>query len=337
MPPKISVVIPCRNEEKTIALLLDALSQQDYPLEDLEIIISDGMSQDGTRQVIAGFQLSHPEMRIRIVDNPQRNIPAAMNTGIRASTGEIIVRMDAHSLPRPDYIRRCVEALEAGLADNVGGVWDIVPGAEGWIARAIAVAASHPLGAGDARYRFTNQASYVETVPFGAFQRSLIEKVGFYDETLLTNEDYELNTRIRQSGGRIWLDPQIRSTYFARKTLKELAAQYWRYGFWKAQMLRRYPDTLRLRQAIPPLFVLSLLVFGVLGVFFTLFRYLFLAEVLLYCLVLLIVGIQLAIKIKDFGLIPGVPLAVAAMHTAWGTSLLAGLIFHPEQKQGQEH
>jgi len=180
--------------------------------------------------------------------------------------------------------------LQEGIGDNVGGVWDIHPRNEKWIARSIAVAASHPLGVGDAQYRFTNKAAYVDTVPFGAFKRDLIDKIGPFDETLLSNEDYEFNTRIRESGGRIWLDPSIRSIYYARPNLDELSRQYWRYGFWKAQMLKRYPKTLRLRQAIPPLFVLSLLIFAIAALLFPLAQWLMFSEALLYILVLMGVG-----------------------------------------------
>lgn len=325
MSYKAAVIIPCRNEAKTIRLLLEALSQQSFPQDEMEVIIADGMSRDDTRQVIQDYQVAHPEMHLRVVDNPKQIIPAALNTAILASQAEVIIRMDAHAIPRPDYVERCVNALEAGVAENVGGVWDIQPQTDTWMARSIAAAAAHPLAVGDAHYRFTSKAAYVDTVPFGAVKRELIGKVGLYDETLLTNEDYEFNTRIRQAGGRIWLDPQIRSVYFARKNLKELAQQYWRYGYWKAQMLRRYPETLRLRQALPPLFVLSLVLLPLLGLLFKPFLYVFYAEVGVYLLVLLAVGIQLAIKQKDLLLVPGVLLAIATMHLSWGASFIASI------------
>ena len=149
--------------------------------------------------------------------------------------------------------------MKKDRGDNVGGVWEIRPGADTWIAKSIAVAAAHPLGVGDALYRHTNQSAEVDTVPFGSFRRALIDRIGYSTKSLLTNEDYEFNARVRKAGGRIWLDPSIRSIYFARSTLLELIHQYWRYGFWKWRMLRRYPDTLRWRQALPPLFVLSVI------------------------------------------------------------------------------
>ena len=325
MTANISIIIPCFNEEDTIQLLLTALSEQTYPQKDMEIIIADGMSQDNTRSEIKRFKVKHADMNIRVIDNRIGNIPAALNTAIKAAKGDIFIRMDAHAIPQADYVERCVKALQEGIGDNVGGVWDIHPRNEKWIARSIAVAAAHPLGVGDAQYRFTNEAAYVDTVPFGAFKRDLIDKIGPFDETLLSNEDYEFNTRIRESGGRIWLDPSIRSIYYARPNLDELSRQYWRYGFWKAQMLKRYPKTLRLRQAIPPLFVLSLLIFAIAALLFPLAQWLMFSEALLYILVLMGVGIQVAIKEKQFSMLFGVPLAIATMHLNWGAGFIRGI------------
>ena len=237
MTSLVSVIVPCFNEEQTISLLLDALIQQTFPRFRFEVVIADGLSTDQTRQRIADYQKHYPDLAIRIVDNSQRNIPAGLNRAIEAARGEILVRLDAHSAPRSTYLALCVEALEKGLGDSVGGVWEIVPRIPTWQARGIATAAAHPLGVGDAHYRYAQQARQVDTVPFGSFHRRLVDRIGYFDETLLTNEDYEFNVRIRQAGGKIWLDPAIRSTYFARSNLVELARQYWRYGYWKANMI----------------------------------------------------------------------------------------------------
>jgi glycosyltransferase involved in cell wall biosynthesis len=261
-----------------------------------------------------------------MADNPAQSIPSALNCALKEAQGEIIVRLDAHSVPYPDYIERCVADLQAGLGENVGGVWEIHPGAPTWVAQSIAVAASHPLGVGDALYRHASKASQVDTVPFGAFKRELLALIGFFDESLLTNEDYEFNARIRKSGGKIWLDPAIRSIYFARPTLVKLAKQYSRYGFWKWRMLRRYPETVRWRQGLPPLFVLSLLGGVVLAVFFPVFRVLLAAEVLVYCIVLVAAGVLASIKLGKALLCVGLPIAIATMHIAWGAGFLWSMI-----------
>ncbi len=322
LKPFTSIIVPCYNEEKTILHLLAAVYQQTYPRAQMELVIADGMSTDRTRDLIAAFQQDHTDLQIMVVDNAVRNIPSALNQAIRAARGEIIVRLDAHSMPIPEYVERCVAAHQASKGDNVGGVWEIRRGAETWIAEAISHAAAHPLGVGDAMYRLKASEGAVDTVPFGSFKRSLIEKIGPFDETLLANEDYEFNTRVRESGGVVWLDPSIRSIYFSRSSLAALAAQYWRYGFWKWRMLKRYPHTLRWRQALPPLFVLSLIMLSVLSLAGAPFYYLFLALVVLYVSVLGLAGVKLAIKKRRIPLTWGLPLAIATMHLSWGAGFL---------------
>lgn len=324
MLPFVSIIVPCYNEEATIRLLLEALLAQTYPRSQMEVIIADGLSQDRTRAIIADFQKEHGDLALRVVDNERRTIPAALNTAIGVARGQIILRLDAHALPAPDYVERCVRNLEGGKGVNVGGVWEIRPGGEGWMAEAIACAAAHPLGAGDARYRVGAKEGAVDTVPFGAFRRELVHEIGGFNEELLTNEDYEFNARIRQHGGVVWLDPQIRSIYFARASLSALARQYWRYGFWKFKMLRRHPRTLRWRQALPPAFIASLLVLAAASGWLSAARRLLTIELVLYLLVLLSAGIQTAWRRGRPLLLPGMVLALASMHLAWGSGFLWG-------------
>jgi glycosyltransferase involved in cell wall biosynthesis len=318
----ISIVVPCYNEENTIGELLEAIYSQTYSLSKMEVIIADGMSDDSTRSVIAAFKEIHPEIDIQVIDNPKRNIPAALNLAIEASQGDVIIRLDAHSVPANDYISRCVSVLNETQAANVGGVWNIKPVGRGVIAKGIAAAASHRLGAGDARYRVGGKAGEVETVPFGAFQREWIKRVGLFNEALLTNEDYEYNTRIRSMGGLIWFDPLIRSTYFARSTISELAKQYWRYGFWKARMLRRYPESLRARQALPPIFVALLVLWLILLPFVEWTVLIVGVQLATYLAVISAAGLVSAIQEKDVALVIGVPLSLMTMHFAWGTAFL---------------
>jgi len=324
--PKVSIIVPCFNEQSTIRLLLLALREQTFPRAEMEVVIADGISTDGTRDEITKFQADFPDLSIRVVDNPLRNIPSGLNRAIEASRGEIIIRSDAHSKPYPDYVVNSVKALEDGHGDNVGGVWEIQPGDDTWIAKSIAVAAAHPLGVGDAMYRYAKHAAEVDTVPFGAFKRALVEQIGRFDETLLTNEDYEFNTRLRKANGRIWLDPSIRSVYFARSTLQELARQYWRYGYWKWKMLRRYPDTIRWRQALPPLFVLSLLGLIVFSIFIPFMRFVLAGELFLYFSILLLAGTRSAIQKSLPFLVIGLTLAIPVMHISWGSGLLWSIL-----------
>jgi len=334
MSPKVSVIVPCYNEQSTIRLLLEALYEQTYPRTGMEVIIADGISTDGTREAIGAFQREFPELSVRIVENANRFIPSGANRAIEAACGEIIIRLDAHSTPYPDYVENCLKAHAESRGDNVGGVWDIQPGTNTWIAKSIAVAAAHPLGVGDALYRHTKQAAEVDTVPFGSFRRTLIERIGFFDETLLTNEDYEFNTRVRKSGGKIWLDPAIRSVYYARSNLWELIRQYWRYGFWKWRMLRRYPETLRWRQALPPLFVLSLISLAILAIFIPLAGIVLAAELFLYFSIMIFAGLYAALQHRKAHLIVGLPLAIAAMHLSWGSGFLWSILTLSFQKHG---
>jgi glycosyltransferase involved in cell wall biosynthesis len=310
---------------------LDAIERQTFPHDQFEVIISDGISTDGTRMLITEYQKQHSDFQIKLVDNPKRIIPSALNRALEAAEGKYIIRLDAHSMPYPDYIEKCVQDLEAGCGDNVGGIWEIQPGRKGempptWMARGIAAATAHPLGVGDAQYRFTNQAQFVDTVPFGAFESKLVEKIGFFDETLQTNEDYEFNVRIRQSGGKIWLNPAIRSVYFARPSLLSLIHQYWRYGYWKGRMLYRYPQTIRWRQLLPPLFVASFVGLMLLTVLNACFELLLILQICLYGFILLISGIQVSWQKKDFSFLISIPMAISAMHLTWGTGVLWSLL-----------
>jgi len=324
--PKVSVIVPCYNEETTIGLLLEAVYQQTFPKKDMEVVIADGMSSDRTREKVTEFSKAYPELIIVLVDNPRRIIPAALNCAINASHGEIIVRLDAHSMPSTDYVERCVRELLANRAENVGGIWKIQPGKDHWIAKSISLAASHPLGVGDALYRYATEAQYVDTVPFGAFRRELFDQIGLFDETLLTNEDYELNTRIRKSGGRVWLDPMIQSVYFSRSSLSDLGKQYFRYGYWKWHMLRRYPETLRWRQALPPAFVLSTVALFLLAPFFKICLILLEIVLLVYGLTLVIASWSIANQESDIRLLVGIPLAIVTMHYCWGSGFLWSLV-----------
>lgn len=324
--PTVSIIVPCLNEGKRIHLLLEAILSQSYPLELLDIVIADGGSSDNTRSVIEKFTTAHPGLSVKIVHNPAVTIPAALNTAIRATDSEVILRLDAHSAPYPDYISLAVDALQNGKGENVGGVWVIKQSEENWVARSISVAAANPIGVGNARYRHTDKAGYVDTVPFGCFYRKLIEQIGMFDETLLTNEDYEFNTRVRNAGGRIWLDPRIKCVYYSRASFGKLVKQYFRYGFWKYKMLKRYPKTILWRQALPPLFLASLLVGLAISVIYPPFLVMVELELLAYLLSIMAAGVFEAIQKKDPMLIFGFTLAVIAMHFSWGAGFLWSIL-----------
>jgi succinoglycan biosynthesis protein ExoA len=324
--PKVSVIIPCRNEEKYIGMVLQAIYDQSFLISDMEVLIADGMSEDNTREKIEEFSISHPELEIRILDNRAQIIPAAINLCLREANGEYIIRMDAHSIPNREYVEISIQDLEAEKGTNVGGVWDIKSHQKDWFSRGIAAAMENPFGVGDAKYRYTGTASHVETVPFGAFKKSLIDEIGNFDESLLANEDYEFNHRIRKAGGEIWLNPEIRSKYFARPTLNAVWKQYWRYGYWKLKMLMRFPESLRARQAIPPLFVSTLVLLFIGAFLWTPVRWILFLEVVLYWMILLLAGIKSAIKDNEIMHLISVPITIITVHISWGSAFLWSIL-----------
>lgn len=251
---RLAVVIPCRNEAERLPALVHALQSQSRRPD--EVVVVDDQSTDAIRPTVEGLSGRYPALAIRIVDGPGRGPGPALNAGIRTTTADVIVRLDAHSLPQRDYIQRSEHGLASEDVGVIGGVWHIEPGRETAAARAIAAVVSHPIGSGGAAYR--NDRSLeppqedVDTVPFGAFRRTLWERLGGYDDSLEVNEDYDFNYRTRCLGLRVVLDRRIQSTYFARPSLGLLWRQYRRYGFWKAEMLRKDPRALAPRQ-VPPM------------------------------------------------------------------------------------
>jgi glycosyltransferase involved in cell wall biosynthesis len=322
----ISLIIPCFNEENTIEKLLEAIRAQTMPLGSLEVIIADGLSTDNTRQIIAEYTKNHTDLKITVIDNDKKVIPAGLNKAIKTAKGNIILRMDAHAYPAPDYIEKSVAALSAGLGDNVGGVIDIRPPKDSWMARSISLATAHPLGVGDAKYRWATKASLVDTVAFGCYYRNIVEKAGYYNESLAANEDYEFNARLRKMGLKIWVDPAIRAVYFSRPDLKSLAKQYYSYGFWKVRMLRMFPDTIRWRQALPPLFVSGILMLLLLSIIWFPAIWFFITAFLLYLLILAVGALKLAFNQKEAALFIGIPLAIMTMHFSWGTGFWMSLL-----------
>lgn len=327
----VSVIIPCYNEERFIKKVLTNLSGQ-YENGSYEIVVVDGMSSDKTRELVAEFAACVPGVRVRLVDNPARNIPVALNTGIREARGDIIVRMDAHSIPSNNYVRRCVELLNNSNIAVVGMPWVIKPGDDTTTARAIALAVSHPFGIGDAKYRLAAQSSqYVDTVPFGAFRKSLWQELGGFNENLLANEDYDFNYRVRRRDGRIMLDTAEHCAYFARTTIRDLAIQYFRYGSWKAQMVKLHPRSIRLRQLVAPAFVSSLVLLPVLGLWWTPAWWAMLMIVGMYAALALYFAFKLSRRARMPSLILPISLVFLVIHTAWGSSFLLGLVRAPRR------
>lgn len=259
--PFVSVIMPVRNEGIFIRRSLGAVLTQDYPAERLEVVVADGMSTDGTRDLIAEMQLSAPNLRV--IDNPGKIVPTGINEGLRVAQGDVIVRVDGHTIIAPTYVTECVAALRRSGADNVGG--RMVPKAEGAFGSAVALATSSPFGVGGARFHYSDKEEWVDTVYLGAWPRAVFERIGFFDEELVRDQDDEFNYRLRKNGGRILLSPRIQSLYYPRVTVRSLWRQYFQYGYWKVRVLQKHPRQMRARQAMPPLFVFIILSSGLLA------------------------------------------------------------------------
>jgi glycosyltransferase involved in cell wall biosynthesis len=321
--PTVSIVIPVRDEAAAIEQSLDSCLAQDYD-GGIEIVVADAMSEDGTRSVISSYATDH---NVTMVDNVGRTTPAGLNAAIHASSGEIIVRCDAHSVLPEDYVSRAVEILQRTGASNVGGVqraFGIQP-----MQRAIGAAMSSPFGVGDARFHMGGPAGPVDTVYLGVFQRAALDAVGGFDETLIRNQDYELNYRLRKDGGEIYFDPSLEVVYRPRPSLTALGKQYFGYGQWKRVVARRHPRSVRWRQLVAPLFVVGLGLSAV--TFATGHRRVALIIPGTYLVANVGTSLVALIRRKDAAMLL-LPSAFLTMHLSWGI----GFLTPPQVDQSDE-
>lgn len=250
-PPAISAVVPCRNEVASIQECVESILRQEVPAGDFEVIVVDGMSDDGTRAVLDRLAAANP--RLRVIDNPQRTTPHAMNRGIEAARGDYIAVMGAHNHYAPDYLRRCQELSAETGADNVGGV--VVAEARTYMQRAIAASHHSWFSVGGSRWHSRDYAGPADTVWGGFYRREVFERVGMFDRELVRNQDDELNLRLTSAGGTIWQSPRIRSWYSPRSSLRQLFRQYRQYGYWKVRVIRKHGRAASWRHLVPAAFV----------------------------------------------------------------------------------
>jgi glycosyltransferase involved in cell wall biosynthesis len=292
--PFVSVIMPIRNEAAFIERSLGAVLRQDYPADLMEVIIADGMSSDGTRDIIRQIEEREPHVAISVVDNPQQIVPTGFNAALHVAKGAVIVRVDGHTEIAPDYVRECVNTLERTGADNVGGRMD--PVGENAFGSAVALATTSPFGVGGARFHYSGREEYVDTVYMGAWRRDLFDRIGYFDEEMVRNQDDEFNYRLLKIGGRILLNPQLRSVYTNRGTFTSLCRQYFQYGYWKVRVFQKVPGSARPRHWVPPLFALA--VFGGLpvAILVPLLRIAYLSGLALYALIDLLISARIAAR-----------------------------------------
>jgi glycosyltransferase involved in cell wall biosynthesis len=264
MPPKVSVVIPCRNEEAFIGDCLASIVGGGYPDDRIEVLVVDGMSNDGTRAIVAKAAAAHAG--IRLLDNPDGATPVALNIGVRHASGDVIAILGAHSIYPPGYFSTLVQSLVESGADGVGGVCVTRPAGSTAVARAIAAGVSHRFGVGNSYFRIGADAPrWVDTVPFGVYRRDIFDRVGLFDEDLVRNQDDEFNGRVIRGGGRLLLVPSVKTEYFARGTIRKLWRMYYQYGYFKPLAARKIGRVMTVRQLLPPIFAAGLIVGAVLA------------------------------------------------------------------------
>ncbi len=320
--PFVSIILPIRNESTYIKRGLFSILSQDCPIDQIEVLFVDGMSTDDTRKIISDFFAFHPQLKIQILDNPGKIVPTGMNVALRKAKGEIIIRVDGHTIIAPDYVRQCVEALQRTHADNVGGKMNAI--GSNLFGKSVALATSTPFGIGGGRFHYSDAEEWVDTVYMGAWPRRVFEKIGLFDEELVRDQDDEFNYRLREHGGRILLSPSIRSEYTVRSTPRALWRQYYQYGYWKVRVLQKHHRQMSLRQFVPPLFVLALFISAIL-LFFPVTQPLATIIPMAYFTANLVAAFLTASKSgwRSFPLLPSI---FAILHLSYGLGFLVGLV-----------
>jgi len=294
---------------------------QDLPAGELEILVADGMSTDGTREYLNQLAALHPQLRV--LDNPGRIVSTGLNAAIRAARGEFIVRMDAHTNYAPDYVRQCLDVLRETGADNVGGPMRTT--ARTYMEKAIRAVFHSRIAVGGARSHLKDFEGWVDTVIYGCWRRSLFERIGYFDEELVRNQDDEHNLRIVRHGGRIYQSPRIRSEYHVRGSLAALFRQYMQYGYWKVLVIKKHRLPASFRHLVPGIFVGCLVLSAALGFFWPPALWAAFGLGTLYLLAALMLSLMIAGG-SHWKFLPVLPLVVGCFHFGYGYGFLRGLL-----------
>jgi glycosyltransferase involved in cell wall biosynthesis len=318
--PKVSLVIPCRNEERHIGTFLNTLVKINYPKDKLEIIFVDGKSEDKTRSIVESFR---DKLLISIIDNEKKYTPFALNLGIKNSSGDYIVILSSHTALQASFVMDNIDTIKKTGADCVGGVIKTIAPTEGVFAKAISFALSNKFGVGNSLFRTgIDKITEADTVPYGCYKRSVFTKYGYFNEHLVRNQDIEFNLRIKKSGAKIILDPKIQTIYYSRSNLKELFKQNFRNGFWVFYSLCFAKLPFSIRHTIPSIFVGCLLL-GAMFYFVDFFRVLFYLTLISYFLTNFYFSFKIARKEGFKYLIPTM-LAFFTLHFSYGLGSIWG-------------
>ena len=323
----LSIIIPCLNEEKFIAGCLDSVLANDYPQDQLEVLVIDGMSEDNTRTILSKYVNEYP--RITCLDNPDRITPRALNIAIAEAKGDVIMRMDAHTTYDREYISKCMRALEENEADNVGGIWEIVPRDQTLIGRSIVKCLSHVFGIGTAYYRLgaSQRPRWVDTVPFFCCKKAVFQDIGVFNEKLRRGQDMEFNLRMKKAGYRTLLVPSISSRYFARSDMKTFCQHNWTNGVW-AILPFYYSDVVPVspRHLIPLFFALGILGTACMALLSQVGVWLFLAILGTYVAANLTASASIAMREGDPRYLLTMPIIFASLHFGYGFGSVWGVV-----------
>jgi len=317
----VTVILPCRNEAGYIEDCLQSILKQELPNIDLEIIVADGVSTDGTRDYLQRLSAENP--KVRFLNNPGRIVSTGLNTALGEARGDVIIRMDAHTVYAPDYIKQCLAVLRETGADNVGGPMRTT--AATYKERVIQAVFHSPFAVGGARSHNPDYEGYVDTVIYGCWKKSVFECVGNFDEELVRNQDDEHNLRLVRSGGKIYQSPRIRSWYHVRDSFKTLWKQYMQYGYWKVLVIRKHRLPASIRHVVPAAFVAALSALLLVGWFWhpALFAAMGLAGVYLCSVIAASVVTACRTEKK---LLPLLPIAFCCFQLGYGYGFLRGVL-----------
>ena len=318
----ITVIIPCRNEEKFIAQCLDSMINQDF--KDVEILVVDGMSEDNTKNIIQKYSIKFPF--IKLLSNPKKITPCAMNIGIKNAKGNIIMKIDAHAIYPKDFISKSVNYLKNYKIDGVGGMVELVPLTNTLFAKPIVFALSNKFGSASSFKTGIKKPILADTVAFGCFKKEVFEKVGFYDENMERSQDIEFNLRLKRAGGKILLAPDIICYYYPKSKLGDFFWHNIKDGIWATYPLKYTKTSLAFRHYIPLFFVSGLIGTLLLGVFLPISLSLFLFIISLYFLTSFYFSAKIAIKEKDIRFLYLMPVSFAVRHFGYGLGSIWGLI-----------
>ena len=318
----ISVICPTYNEEKYINECIRSILNCDFPHQDMEVLFVDGMSTDLTRKIILEYTVNYSF--IKLIDNPDKVVPFALNRGIIAAKGDIIIRIDAHAKYEKNYFSQLVKYLNQLNADNVGGICNTIPVNNSIVSKAIASVLNSSFGVGNSYFRIgVKDIKKVDTVPFGCFRKEIFKKYGMFDEELIRNQDDEFNARIIKNGGTIYLIPNIIITYFARDTIEKVSNMFYQYGFFKPLVNKKLGKAASIRQFFPLLFVLGLFIGLPLSVFFGWIRIIYISTIAFYILLSIIFSLKDSENIKQIFVQTFIFFIV---HLSYGWGYLRGIL-----------